>query len=91
MCSSPKGSYQRLRQAKRKEVTRSDYEKYASMIERASVVYDRIEQEKVENQKPVININKKQFLKGWGSVQLGLFAAIKNFLLHPYYRIQRQL
>ncbi|NOR69186.1 MAG: hypothetical protein GQ532_05740 [Methylomarinum sp.] len=91
MCSSPKGSSQCFRQTKRKEVSRSEYEEYASMIQRASAVYDRIEQEKAErqlllaNQKTANNVEQKQLLKDQGNAQAGLFSAIKSFLLQPVF------
>ena len=48
MCSSPKGSEKKRRQVKKSEYSRSDREEYATMVERASAVYDRIEQEKAD-------------------------------------------
>ena len=72
MCNSLKGSSKCFRQTKRKEDSRSEYEKYASIMRRASTVYHRIEQEKAErrqfiaNQKFIITIEDKLFIEDKG-------------------------
>jgi len=91
MCSSPRGSSQRLRQTKRKELSRSDYQEYARMIERASAVYDRIEQEKTENRRLIPNLTatnnteEKPLLKKQDKDQTGLLSVIKSFLLQAVF------
>jgi len=91
MCSSPKGSRQSLRQTKRKELSRSDYQEYASMVERASAVYDRIEQEKAEkrrlmaNQTTTKNTEEKPLLKQQDNAQTRVLSVIKNFLLQAVF------
>jgi len=91
MCSSPKGSGQCFRQTKRKEVSRSEYQEYASMIQRASAVYDRIEQEKAEkrlllaNQEPLNNIAQTQLLKDQNNVQTGMLSAVKKIILQAVF------
>ena len=90
MCSSPKGSGKCFKQTKRKESSPLEYEEYASMMRRASAVYDRIEQEKAErrllmasqqsqpNAKKVIK-EKKNKLQG------GVLSEVKAFFLQPVF------
>jgi len=91
MCSSPKGSGQCFRQAKKKEFNRAEYEEHASMMRRASAVYDRIEQEKAEsqlllvNQKSIATIEDEQFLDNKGKTEVGVFSGIKTFFLQPIF------
>ncbi len=91
MCSSPKGSSQCFRQTKKKEFSRSEYEEHASMMRRASAVYDRIEQEKAErrqaiaNQHAEVDIEIKKCLKNEDNVQTGRFSSIKTFFLQPIF------
>ena len=51
MCSSHKGSTTRRRYTKKSSFSRSEYEEYASMVRRASAVYDKIEQKKLKDKK----------------------------------------
>jgi len=91
MCSSPKGSSLCFRHTKRKEESRSEYQEYATMVERASAVYDRIEQEKAEkrlllaSQKPSNDIEQTPGLKDQDNVKTRVLSAIKNFLLQPVF------
>lgn len=61
------------------------------MVQRASAVYDRIEQEKAErrllldNQKIVTNIAQTQQSTDQVNDQAGLGAVIKRFLLYPVF------
>ncbi|MCF6250956.1 MAG: hypothetical protein L3J75_06770 [Methylococcaceae bacterium] len=91
MCSSPKGSTTRRRHVKKSEFSRSEYEEYARMVRKASAVYDRIEQEKVEktqvsaSQQSTITSNKKDVLKNEDRVLVTVFSGIKAFLLRPVF------
>ena len=91
MCSSPKGSSQCFRQTKKKEFSHSEYEEHASMMRRASAVYDRIEKEKAErrqaiaNQQTEVEVEIKNVLKDEGNVQSSRFLSIKTFLLQPLF------
>ena len=90
MCSSPKASSKCFRQSKKKEFNRSEYEAHASMMRKASLVYDRIEKEKAERQQIMDSQQaessfKKDLLKEKDKVQVGVFSVIKAFLLQPVF------
>jgi len=91
MCSSPKGSTTRRRHAKRSEFSQLEYEDYARMVQRASAVYDRIEQEKAEkrqlvaSQQSLPDNKQKDVLKAEGKTLSSVFSGIKAFLLTPVF------
>ena len=91
MCSSPKGSTPCFRQTKRKAFDRLDYEEQASIMRRASMIYDRLEQQKLQKQ-PLTN-NKASVSISDNKVSVtnkeksttGIFANIKSFLFQPIF------
>ncbi|NOQ16497.1 MAG: hypothetical protein GQ581_05520 [Methyloprofundus sp.] len=46
MCSSPKGSTARRPHAKQKILSSAEYEEYASMLRRSSIVYEQAQERK---------------------------------------------
>ncbi|MFK5948999.1 MAG: hypothetical protein QM500_09565 [Methylococcales bacterium] len=90
MCSSPKGSSQCFRHSKKKEFSRADYDEYASMVERASAVYDRIEREKAEKRELLAKENPIKIIKDKpvfeADAPVGVLGSIKAFLLQPVFR-----
>jgi len=48
MCSSPKSSSSRRRHTKKSSTSQADYDAYASMLRRASAIYERKEQQHEE-------------------------------------------
>jgi len=93
MCSSPKGSTPCFRQTKRKAFDRSDYEEQASIMRRASMVYDRLEQQKLQkqqltNNKASVSISDdkvKVSVTNKEKSTTGIFANIKSFLFQPIF------
>ncbi len=51
MCSSPKGSTARRPHAKQKILSSAEYEEYASMLRRSSIVYEQAQERKAARRK----------------------------------------
>ncbi len=86
MCSSPKGSTTRRWQVNKSEYSRSEHNEYATMVERASAVYDKIEKEKTEKrlamsrQQSSIGDKQRDVADSIDKSHSNVFSRIKIFL-----------